>query len=271
MPELPEVETSLRGIKPYVFHQHISDVIVRHPQLRWPVPPRLKQTISGQTVQRLYRRGKYLLFQLDTGTLLLHLGMSGRLCVLKAPIAPKKHDHVDICFANHIILRFTDPRRFGALLFTTENALTHPLLVNMGPEPLTKQFNSDYLWEQAKNKKAPIKSFIMNSSIVAGVGNIYATEALFQAGIRPHTPANKLTLAHHQKLVAAIQGILKDAIKKGGTTLKDFMKSDGTPGYFSIKLKAYGRAGQACTRCGSQLISARIGQRSTVYCGKCQG
>ncbi len=270
MPELPEVETTLRGIKPHIIDQKIIDVIVRHPRLRWPVPVNLKKRLQGQKLSRLYRRGKYLLFEFDTGTLILHLGMSGRVRILPEFVPARKHDHIDISFDNGKILRFTDPRRFGALLWTAEDPLQHPLLKEIGPEPLSDALSGDYLWERARNRKVAVKSFIMDSRIIAGVGNIYATEALFLSKIRPQTAAGKLGLEQYRNLAASIKTILEKAIQKGGTTLKDFTKSDGTPGYFSIELQAYGHAGKPCPRCRSSMKSARIGQRSTVYCPSCQ-
>lgn len=270
MPELPEVETTLRGIKPHLVGQKVINVTVRHPRLRWPIPSDIKNHLEGQTIRRLYRRGKYLLFEFKHGTMILHLGMSGRLCVLSKPTPAQKHDHVDIHFANHRYLRFTDPRRFGALLWTSEDPMTHPLLAIIGPEPLSKDFDGDYLYHQSRNRKVSVKSFVMNSAIVAGVGNIYATEALFQAGIHPHLSAGKISREKYQTLATAIKQILKKAIEKGGTTLKDFMKSDGTPGYFRIELKVYGHGGEPCPHCHTKLASTRLGQRSTVYCRKCQ-
>jgi formamidopyrimidine-DNA glycosylase len=270
MPELPEVETTLRGIYPHIIGQKVSKIIVRHPTLRWPIPVDLDQQINGRILNRLTRRGKYLLFEFKTGTLILHLGMSGRLRVLTEPVPPQKHDHVDLCFKNKTYLRFTDPRRFGALLWTSDHPLSHPLLSSIGPEPFTDAFGGDYLFQQSRKKKASVKSLIMDSKIVAGVGNIYATEALFEARIRPQTAAGKLTVIQYQALAQAIKKILKKAIEKGGTTLKDFLKSDGGPGYFSIELKVYGRGGKPCARCKTPLIAMRTGQRSTVYCKKCQ-
>lgn len=270
MPELPEVETTLRGIKPHINKQTVTDVIIRHPSLRWPIPADLSKKLKNQQLRKVYRRAKYILMEFDTGTLLLHLGMSGRVRILLEPTPPQKHDHVDICFGNDKCLRFTDPRRFGAILFTAEDPNQHSLLINIGPEPLTKSFDGDYLWKKAQGKKASVKSFIMDSRVVAGVGNIYATEALFTARIRPQMAAGKVSLDAYRKLARAIQKILENAIEKGGTTLKDFSKSDGSPGYFSIQLKVYGKGGKPCPRCGTTLKSARIGQRSTVYCPTCQ-
>lgn len=270
MPELPEVETTLRGLKPHITQQKVVKVIIRHPQLRWPVPMGITSALKGQIVNRIYRRAKYLLFDFNTGTLLLHLGMSGRLRILSTPLAPQPHDHIDICFANQKTLRFTDPRRFGALLWVKGPPEQHPLLVNIGPEPLSAAFDGAYLWQKAQRKKMPVKSYIMDSAIVAGVGNIYAAEALFQAKIAPHAAAGSLSLSAYTRLAAAIKSVLSHAIAKGGTTLKDFTKSDGSPGYFRIELQAYGRGGEPCTRCRTMLVSTRIGQRSTVYCPTCQ-
>lgn len=270
MPELPEVETTLRGIKPHVAGQSIKEIIVRFPTLRWPIPKQLNKLLKNQPLLNLRRRGKYLLFEFTPGTLILHLGMSGRLRVLTEALPPKKHDHVDIVFTNGTYLRFTDPRRFGALLFTKDDPNDHPLLKHLGPEPLTAKFTGNYLYTKAEGRKIPLKSFIMDSKIVTGVGNIYATEALFAAKIKPHKPAGKVSLEQYQALAASIKMILKQAITKGGTTLKDFMKSDGSPGYFSIELQVYGKSGKPCPRCSTTLTASRLGQRSTVYCSACQ-
>lgn len=268
MPELPEVETTLRGIMPHIINQIVINTEVRHPKLRWPIPE--LSLLIGQPLLNLSRRNKYLLLTFPKGTLILHLGMSGRLRILAEPCSPQKHDHVDIHFSNHAYLRFTDPRRFGAILWTTEDPLAHPLLKNIGPEPLTSQFNTGYLLKKAKNRSTAIKSFIMDGKIVAGVGNIYATEALFLAGIHPSRLASKVTEEEFAKLVPLIKQILKAAIKKGGTTLKDFTQSDGSPGYFSIQLNVYGKAGQACPQCKTPLESMRLGQRGTTFCPNCQ-
>jgi formamidopyrimidine-DNA glycosylase len=270
MPELPEVETTLRGIKSSVLNQTITHVIVRHRGLRWPIPTGLEKTLQNQTVRQLSRRGKYLLLTFDHGTLILHLGMSGRLRILSDAIPPQKHDHVDIHFSNKKYLRYTDPRRFGAILWTDEPINNHPLLVKLGPEPLLNAFDADYLFKKSRHKKVSIKSFIMTNEIVVGVGNIYATESLFQARIHPNKPAGEVALADYKKLVTAIKKILRQAIEKGGTTLKDFTQSDGKPGYFSIQLKVYGNAGKPCPRCKTTLSTCRIGQRASVYCEKCQ-
>lgn len=270
MPELPEVETTLQGIKRHLNKNKVADIIIRYPTLRWPIPSHLPNLIINQRVKNISRRGKYILFEFTTGTMILHLGMSGRVRVLSEKLPPQKHDHVDIIFDNNKYLRFTDPRRFGALLWSSGDPNTHALLAHLGPEPLTKDFDADYLSKQSAKRKAPIKSFIMDSKIVVGVGNIYATEALFRANILPQTPAGKISLERYKKLVKEIKAVLSEAIKQGGTTLKDFSKSDGTPGYFSIKLKVYGRGGKPCVRCRTLLTLIRQGQRSTVYCKKCQ-
>lgn len=270
MPELPEVETTLRGIKPYIEHHKIANIIVRHHQLRWPVPHNINKVLKNQTINEISRRGKYLLIRTTEGSIILHLGMSGSLRILTHPTPAQKHDHLDIELTNHKILRLTDPRRFGAFLWTTENPLQHSLLKNLGPEPLSKQFTDQYLWQRAQKRSAPIKSFIMNSQVVVGVGNIYAAEALFAAGIHPKTPAGKINQNRYEALVSAIKKILRAAIKQGGTTLKDFVNSKGQPGYFKFHLKVYGRAGLPCVQCATTLKDTRIGQRSTVYCPKCQ-
>lgn len=269
MPELPEVETTLRGIEPFILGQKVTKVIVRHPSLRWPIPNNLSKLILDQRVMGVTRRAKYLLLAFSAGDVIIHLGMSGKLRVLCHDDVAKKHDHVDIMFENGKLLRLTDPRRFGALLWQKKGE-THPLLRDIGIEPLTKSFNGEYLQQKSFKKKASVKAFLMDGKMVAGVGNIYATEALFAAGIHPERPANDVTLAEFQLLAKATKEILQQAIKKGGTTLKDFTKSDGTPGYFSIELKVYGRSGQPCHNCKEPLKLIKIAQRSSVYCSKCQ-
>lgn len=270
MPELPEVETILKEIAPEIVGQTVTTIITRTPRLRWPVPATLNKYIEGHAVQALKRRGKYLLFYFKTGTLILHLGMSGHLRLLKHHAMPGKHDHVDIFFAHKKHLRFNDPRRFGALLWTKNDPFTHPLLKTLGPEPLEDHFNGKYLWQTAQGRKVSIKSFLMNSKIVAGIGNIYATEALFNAGIHPLTPAGKINKTNYEQLVKACKAVLRHAIKSGGTTLRDYLKSDGTPGHFLIELKIYGKSGEPCPRCKTALQSIKICQRSTVYCKCCQ-
>lgn len=270
MPELPEVETTLRGIQPHIQTQKIDKITIRHFGLRWPIPKNLPILLKRQTIIKADRRGKYLLLHTKTGTLILHLGMSGSLRILTKNTPPKKHDHFDIHFNNHVILRFTDPRRFGACLWTKDNPLEHKLLKNLGPEPLSKDFTGKYLWTRAQQRKVAVKTFLMNSNIVVGVGNIYAAEALFAAGIHPNTPAENVSEKKYLLLATHIKKILSNAIKKGGTTLKDFVDSQGKPGYFSVHLKVYGRAGQACLKCKTILEQIRLGQRGTVFCKKCQ-
>jgi formamidopyrimidine-DNA glycosylase len=270
MPELPEVETTLRGIEPHIDQQTIIKIVVRNRQLRWPIPADLEKKFTNQVILKLQRRGKYILFQCTKGTLILHLGMSGRLRILLEPTEPQKHDHVDIHFSNGKILRLTDPRRFGALLYTASQPQDHELLAHLGPEPLTREFTGSYLAGRAKSRQLAVKSFIMDSKIVVGVGNIYAAESLFMAGIHPELPAGKVSREKYDELAASIKTILKHAIKQGGTTLKDFSQSDGKPGYFSIQLQVYGKAGEPCARCRGKLQLMRIGQRSTVFCPACQ-
>ena len=271
MPELPEVETTLRGIQPFIENQTIEQLTIRVLRLRWPVPKKDLQKLIGCRVNQVKRRGKYLLLFTDLGTIILHLGMSGRLRILDSPVIASKHDHIDIVFNNQCILRFTDPRRFGALLWTNEpNPLSHPLLKDLGVEPLSRYFTPRFLQRRLHNKRLAIKSAMMDQHIVVGVGNIYITEALFAARIHPVTSANNLSLAQLTQLVSAIKTILRQAIKKGGTTLKDFLNTQGKPGYFSQTLKVYGRAGLPCLNCQKILKSIRIGQRGTIYCSYCQ-
>jgi formamidopyrimidine-DNA glycosylase len=270
MPELPEVETTLQGIKPFVLKQKIQSLIIRHHGLRWPIPPHLPDLLKGHIIQQIWRRGKYLIFQTTQGYLLLHLGMSGSLRILAHDAPAKKHDHVDILLANGNVLRFHDPRRFGALLWTSENPDMHALLINLGPEPLDSSFSGEYLWKKSRNRKTSVKTFIMDSKIVVGVGNIYAAESLFDAKLLPKKIAGKISLKQYQALARSIKKILKAAIKKGGTTLRDFVNSDGNKGYFSIQLKVYGRGGKQCLTCATTLKQIRQGQRTTVYCPQCQ-
>lgn len=270
MPELPEVETTRLGIQPYIENQTITQIVIRQYQLRWPIPCSLPQQLQGKTVKKVTRRGKYLLFEIEQGALILHLGMSGSLRVLKQKILPQKHDHVDIEFTHHAVLRFTDPRRFGAILWTDKESLQHPLLAKLGAEPLTPDFSAKYLWHAAQGRKKSIKSLIMDNHVVVGVGNIYAAEALFLAGIHPSKPAGLVSEIEMTKLVDAIKNILHQAIQQGGTTLKDFLNSQGKPGYFSQQLQVYGRNGLPCPACNRILQSIRLGQRTTVFCSYCQ-
>ena len=270
MPELPEVETTRRGLEPLVLGRTIERLEVREPRLRWPVPPELGDRLAGQRILHVSRRAKYLLFGTDAGTLLVHLGMSGglRFHAGNAP-PPGKHDHVDVGFTGGACLRYCDPRRFGSMQLA-EDPARHPLLAGLGPEPLSDDFNADYLADVSRGRRASIKQHLMNARIVAGVGNIYANEALFRAGIHPARPAGRIARARLDALVEAIRDVLRDAIDAGGTTLKDFAGSDGRPGYFQLELDVYDRAGEPCRRCGEPIRAKVIGQRSTYDCGRCQ-
>lgn len=270
MPELPEVETTLRCLRPYLSTTIIRDVTIRQYQLRWPIPNDLKSKLQNKCIRSLSRRGKYLLLHLEEGSLIIHLGMSGCLRILSDSERLVPHAHLDLILANQLILRYIDPRRFGAILWTDEGPLEHPLLKNLGVEPLSEIFTGDFLWRRAKNRLVPIKSLIMNAKIIVGIGNIYAAEALFLARIHPTIPAGSLSPEQCQTLVDSIQQVLQQAIKQGGTTLKDFVDSEGKPGYFSQQLNVYGRAGLPCVRCGAELKALRLAQRSTVFCSGCQ-
>lgn len=270
MPELPEVETTRRGVQPYLEGQRINKMVVRHRGLRWPIPDGLEALIAGQTVHKVERRAKYLLLRCDTGTLIIHLGMSGRLRVLDNDDNIGKHDHVDIHFSNGHVLRFTDPRRFGAVLWTADSTDEHPLISHLGPEPLSDDFNADYLYQRAKGRSSNIKSFIMNGEVVVGVGNIYANEALFLAGIHPAKAAGKISKAKMIRLVDAIKLVLDKALLAGGTTLRDFRRSDGKPGYFAQELHVYGRKDEPCLTCEHPISCIRQAQRATYFCKHCQ-
>ncbi|MGZ8224341.1 MAG: bifunctional DNA-formamidopyrimidine glycosylase/DNA-(apurinic or apyrimidinic site) lyase [Methylobacter sp.] len=270
MPELPEVETTRRGIAPYIEGQIIKQVIIRQPKLRWPVPEILSQTLTGVSIQSVSRRAKYLLFNTSKGTLLLHLGMSGSLRIMSPAQTVGKHDHIDFIFEDDTVLRFNDPRRFGAVLWTTAPASDHQLLKDLGPEPLLADFDGDLLYSLSRHRKMPVKSFIMDSHIVVGVGNIYANEALFMAGIQPSRQAGRISLLRYQKLADSIRIILQHAIRQGGTTLRNFVNESGKPGYFKQQLSVYGRAGLPCIHCQQPLTETRLANRSTVFCSDCQ-
>lgn len=274
MPELPEVETTRRGLAPHVEGRTITDVTLRRPDLRWPIPPEIHALLPGQRIAAVRRRAKYLLLDTQAGSALLHLGMSGSLRVLPASTPVKAHDHVDLLLEGGArdgrrVLRFTDPRRFGCLLWQPPGE-THELLRELGPEPLSDLFHGDALFELSRGRKAPVKTFLMDQKIVVGVGNIYAAEALFEAGISPLRAAGKVSRGRYALLAAAVKRILAYAIERGGTTLRDFIRPDGEPGYFELELSAYGRGGEPCPRCGRPLKQALIGQRATVWCGHCQ-
>jgi formamidopyrimidine-DNA glycosylase len=270
VPELPEVETTRRGIEPHVIGAKIREIIVKRRDLRQPISPSLA-SLEGRKIKSISRRSKYLLFGITDGsTLLIHLGMSGSLRVIDPGSAWKTHDHVGITLSNGKQLRFHDPRRFGLVLHFEDDPSTHPLLAHLGPEPLEEEFTPAVLKVACATRKAAIKLVIMDAKVVVGVGNIYASEALFRAGILPKTPAQKLTLPRLKKLVTAIKAVLADSIEQGGTTLRDFLHSDGEPGYFRQRLFVYERKGQPCLVCGTPIRHEVLGQRSTYWCPKCQ-
>lgn len=268
MPELPEVEVTKLGIEGHITGQAISNLVIRNPNLRWPIPDDVQQAV-GLQVNQIERRAKYLLLHTDIGAIILHLGMSGNLRVIDSSTPAGKHDHVDIEFENGKILRLNDPRRFGACLWQPTNE-THTLLSKLGPEPLTDAFDDERLYRLSRGKQVAVKNFIMDNHVVVGVGNIYTNESLFKAGILPKRPAGKISKSRYAVLTGFIKETLANAIQQGGTTLKDFVQSDGKPGYFKQELLVYGRAGQPCPVCEAPLHEVRIGQRSTIYCKQCQ-
>ncbi|MBI5750534.1 MAG: bifunctional DNA-formamidopyrimidine glycosylase/DNA-(apurinic or apyrimidinic site) lyase [Hydrogenophilales bacterium] len=270
MPELPEVETSRRGLAPLLEGQVIQAVVIRHPKLRWPIPKQLTSLLPGKRIRHIQRRGKYLLFDTEAGWLIVHLGMSGSLRVAPAATPPGKHDHFDLVLRNGQAMRLRDPRRFGAVLWAGEQVMQHKLLAGLGMEPLTGDFSAGKLYQATRGRSAAIKLVLMDSHLVAGVGNIYANEALFAAGINPQTPAQRLSLARLQRLVAAVNEILARAIRAGGSSLRDFVRTDGEPGYFQQEYAVYGRTDEPCPRCGRPIKQIRQGQRSTFYCAACQ-
>ena len=270
MPELPEVETTRRGIEPHVVGRRIVSLAVYEPRLRWRVPNSLPAQVAGQKIRVAGRRAKYLLIELESGTLLLHLGMSGNLRVLPAQTPRLAHDHFDLLLDSGQTLRFNDPRRFGSLHYTTEAVDQHPLLARLAPEPLDVAFNTEYLWRATRRRSVAIKQLIMNSLLVVGVGNIYASEALFRARVRPRRSARSLSREEVARLVRSIRAVLKAAIRTGGTTLRDYVGANGNPGYFRQKLFVYERAGQPCRKCRKQIRQFTQGQRSTYYCTSCQ-
>jgi formamidopyrimidine-DNA glycosylase len=269
MPELPEVETVRRSIVQPLSQQTIEKVVVRQHRLRWEIPANLPKLLKDKIILDVQRRGKYLLLSIGDGTLIIHLGMSGFLRLLHHAPPPDKHDHVDFYLKNGLCLRYNDPRRFGSILWTTD-ITQHPLLRSLGVEPLTHQLNGEYLYQQSRQRKVSIKSFIMNSHIVVGIGNIYANEALFLAKILPTRCVNDIELSSYEALCASIKLVLKQALRAGGTTLKDFVDSNGKPGYFSQALKVYGRENEPCVQCGLPIKKIVQSQRSTFYCNNCQ-
>ena len=270
MPELPEVETTRRGIEPWLVGRRIESLLVREWRLRWRVPRSLPARIGGARIHSVGRRAKYLLIATDAGTLIIHLGMSGSLRVLDAGSPPLAHDHVDLVLDSGRCLRFNDPRRFGCLLFTTVEPARHKLLAALAVEPLSEEFTADALWRRARGRRTSIKAFIMDSRIVAGVGNIYASEALFRAGIRPRLAAGRVSRTRMESLVTAIRDVLNEAIGAGGTTLRDYVDAAGMPGYFGQRLFVYERTGKPCRRCKTPIRQFTQGQRSTYWCPHCQ-
>ncbi|MCG3170665.1 MAG: Formamidopyrimidine-DNA glycosylase [Pseudomonadales bacterium] len=271
MPELPEVETTRRGILPRLEGRRVTAVRVRDGRLRWPVTPGLAGLLEGQVLAGIDRRGKYLLFHFPAGTLLVHLGMSGSLRVVTSPAEPlRRHDHLDLRWDDGSLLCYHDPRRFGAVLWIGDAAASHPLLAGLGPEPLGPEFDGAYLYRRSRGRRAGVKQLLMDGEVVVGVGNIYANEALFLAGIDPRRRAGAIALARYQALAASVRRVLEAAIAQGGTTLRDYVDGNGRPGYFALSLAVYGRAGQPCTRCGTPVRMLRHAQRSTFYCPRCQ-
>jgi formamidopyrimidine-DNA glycosylase len=269
MPELPEVEITRRGLLP-LLNQTVKDVVIRNASMRWPIPAHLPQTLINQKLIGLKRRAKYILANFECGTLLLHLGMSGRISLLDRNYPPEKHDHFDISFHDGHVLRLRDPRRFGAVLWAGLQPNNHELLQLLGLEPLEDDFNAAYLHAVLKNRAATIKVAIMDSHLVVGVGNIYASESLFRARIHPETPAKNLNLKQCEKLVNEIKATLNDALNAGGSSLRDFFGTDGNPGYFQQEYFVYGRTGEPCKVCSKPIKCIRLGQRSTFFCQSCQ-
>lgn len=270
MPELPEVETTCRGIAPHLIGQRFQQVTIYQPRLRWAIPEDFADTLTGQQVHSVTRRAKYILIRLDRGHIILHLGMSGSVRIVPYDDPLKKHDHVSLQFSNTQCLRYHDPRRFGCLLWTTGDISQHPLLHNLGIEPLSDAFTGDYLLQRAQKRQIAVKTFIMSQTMVVGIGNIYASEALFLAGIHPQRPAHQVSAAEYKILVQHIREVLQAAIMQGGTTLRDFTNSEGKAGYFQQTLRVYGRAGQACVQCGQPIKQQVITQRSSFFCKQCQ-
>ena len=270
MPELPEVVVTLRGVLPHIEGKRVTDVVVRNSRLRWPVPEGLPTLLQDKRLLSGHQRAKYMLFQFDHGHLMIHLGMSGNLRVVEVGAPPAKHDHVDIVFDEKLVLRFTDPRRFGSVLWLEGDPAEHNLLKNLGPEPFEDCINGLYFYDLSRGKTTSVKQFLMDNQIVVGVGNIYANESLFLCGIRPKKAAGRVSKKHYELLADNIKIVLGRAIEQGGTTLKDFVGNEGKPGYFKQELYVYGRGGQSCLNCQDKLKEIRLGQRSTVYCLTCQ-
>ncbi len=270
LPELPEVETTVRGVRPAMAGRQICSVVVRERRLRWPVPRSLNRTLSGKRVASVGRRAKYILLNFSHGTVMIHLGMSGRLRVVPADTPPAKHDHVDFVLDSGKVLRFHDPRRFGSILWVSQDFTNNKLIKNLGPEPFDEALTGAALYRLSRGRKTGIKQFIMDGRIIVGVGNIYASEALFRAGIRPGRAAGRVTLSRFDQLLDAIRQVLSEAIKAGGTTLRDYSRVTGEPGYFEQSLDVYERAGSPCVNCATAIRRKVIGQRASYYCPSCQ-
>jgi len=270
MPELPEVETTRRGIIPHICQQKVQKVDIRKYDLRWPITANMPDLLTGETLNDISRRGKYLLLEFAHGTALIHLGMTGSMRILDTDKVPDKHDHFDLHFANGKILRYNDPRRFGAFLWAGADPYQHKLMQSLGVEPLTDDFNADFIYQASRTRKTAVKQFVMDAHLVVGVGNIYANEALFMAGIHPKRAADKISYKRYKLLTTCIKDVLQRAIKQGGTTLQDFSQVDGKPGYFTQQLQVYGRAGEPCNNCGEALKEIRQAGRSSVFCKNCQ-
>lgn len=269
MPELPEVETSRRGIAPHIVGATVSRVMIHERRLRWPVSRAVDRNLPGQTITSVGRRAKYLLINTEKGTAILHLGMSGSVFIVNADTPASIHDHVDLAFESGLMLRFRDPRRFGSLHWSRHPS-AHRLLKGLGPEPLSEAFDGSYLWQRSRGRSVSVKQFIMNANIVVGVGNIYASESLFMAGINPRRAAGRIARHRYDTLAGAIKDVLDKAIRAGGTTLRDFYGGGGEPGYFQQQLEAYGREDEPCRRCNTPITAIVQGQRSTFYCKRCQ-
>jgi formamidopyrimidine-DNA glycosylase len=270
MPELPEVETTLRGIRPHLEGSTVTAIVIREGRLRWPVPGGLPRLLTGRTVRSVRRRAKFLIADFDHGAVLVHLGMSGSLRVVPATAALTAHDHVDWVLDGGRVLRYRDPRRFGCMLWTRLNPLQHPLLRELGPEPLAEGFDGDYLHVRSRGRRQAVKTFLMDGHVVVGVGNIYASEALYMSGIHPLRAAGRVSLERYRRLAADVRSVLGAAIEAGGTTLRDFTRVTGEPGYFAQDLRVYDRLGRPCGRCGQGIRRLVVGQRATYYCPSCQ-
>lgn len=269
MPELPEVEVTRLGIEPHIQSQRVQKILIHQPQMRWPVPEDVK-LCEGQIINKVTRRAKYLFIHFDLGSIIFHLGMSGKMRVVDASTVRKKHDHIELFFDNSKKLVLNDPRRFGCCLWQSNTEKPISILQNLGPEPLSEDFHDKVLFEQSRNRTQAVKNFIMDNTVVVGVGNIYANESLFRSGIDPRRAAGKVSFKRYQKLTKEIKLVLAKAIEQGGTTLRDFAQADGNPGYFSQHLYVYGRNNEPCEVCSTPIRSLSIGQRNSFFCIKCQ-